>query len=73
MRLAEYLAASNLSDAEFADRVGVHKSTVGRWVAGAVRPAWDQLPKITAATDGQVTANDFVDDQGPAPVARKVA
>ena len=77
MRLADYLSANKLSAAEFAARIGVHRSTVSRWLepvreGGEVfRPSWDLLAKIRDATDGVVTANDFVDvvAAADAPVA----
>ena len=64
MRLAEWLNDRNMSAAEFADKLGVHRSTVGRWLNdGAVgsghRPSWEQLAKIKIITNGSVTANDF--------------
>ena len=67
MKLADYLNSRAMSAAEFADVLGVHRSTVSRWIEpvsdGDVvfRPSWEQIAKIREATQGQVTANDFVD------------
>ncbi|HRD79055.1 MAG TPA: helix-turn-helix transcriptional regulator [Hyphomicrobiaceae bacterium] len=67
MRLTDYLAQEKLSAAEFAARIGVHRSTVSRWIepviSGGVpfRPSWEQIAKIRDVTGGAVTANDFVD------------
>jgi DNA-binding transcriptional regulator YdaS (Cro superfamily) len=68
MKLAAWLNDRSMSAAEFADKVGVHRSTVGRWIDGEVKPSWDQLPKIQELTAGQVTPNDFR-DEGEAAVA----
>jgi transcriptional regulator with XRE-family HTH domain len=68
MKLEDYLTANALSAADFAERLGVHRGTVSRWIAQPkpgkprFRPSWEELTKISAATFGAVTANDFVDD-----------
>lgn len=73
MRLGEYLSAKGLSAAEFAARIGVHRSTVSRWLEPAdadgvvYRPSWEQCAKIRDETNGQVTADDFVDATSPPP------
>lgn len=67
MKLGDYLNGKNLSAAEFAAKIGVHRSTVSRWLepvgnAGEVfRPSWEQIVKIQDETGGAVTANDFVE------------
>ncbi len=65
MRLADYLAQKRMSATEFADLIGVNKSTVGRWLepvnGKTVRPSWEHLPKIVEITGGAVTANDFLE------------
>lgn len=68
MKLDDYLTANGLSAAEFAERMGVHRGTVSRWIKSPTpgkprfRPSWEELAKIAAITHGAVTANDFVDD-----------
>jgi transcriptional regulator with XRE-family HTH domain len=69
MKLAQYLSERRMSASEFADRVGKDRSTVGRWIDGSARPRWDDIPKITEATNGAVTADDFVVKPGPEPPA----
>lgn len=68
MKLSEWLHANNVSPAEFAGRLGVHRSTVGRWIdpRSGARPDWEVVPKITEATGGAVTANDFLGEEGRA-------
>ena len=68
MKLSEWLRSNDVSPADFAGRVGVHRSTVGRWIdpRSDAKPDWDVLPRIIEATDGAVTANDFLDGEGKA-------
>jgi hypothetical protein len=60
-KLAEWLRLREMSKSDFADAVGVDKSTVGRWIDGSAKPRWDQFPKIYEVTDGEVTPNCFAD------------
>lgn len=75
MTLSEFLAASNLSHADFASRVGVTKEAVRLWAVGARTPRPAAMLLIARATDGRVTANDFVrpDVFGPAPAGEAAA
>lgn len=69
MKLADYLKANNESAATFAEKIGVDKSTVSRWLEPTAdrvfRPRWAQIKKIEEVTGGLVTANDFVDPKVP--------
>ena len=67
MTLGDYLASNGLKASAFAARLGVDRSTVGRWLSGVQRPDWDTLEKIHAATGGAVTANDFMGTTTSAP------
>lgn len=60
MTLAEYLARNDLKAAELATRIGVSRQALSRYIKGERRPEWTLLRRITEATDGHVTANDFV-------------
>lgn len=60
MTLTEYLAANNLTASAFAERLDVPPSTVIRLIKGERSPRLELLRKIMAATDGEVTPNDFV-------------
>ena len=62
MKLAAYLKANNLSDAEFAALIGKDRTSVIRLRTGNTRPTWDTAEKIAAATNGAVTPNDFLDE-----------
>jgi len=60
MKLAAYLESQNITPEQFSDRVGVHKTTVYRWLRGARRPTDEgTLSRIYVETKGAVTANDF--------------
>lgn len=69
MQLAAYLAQEGLSATDFAKRIGVHRSTVSRWIAPATegrpvfRPSWEQIKTIREVTEGAVTATDFADSK----------
>ncbi len=73
MKLADYLEQNRMTAADFATLIGVHKSSVSRWVdpdssTGIEhRPGWDVLKKIKQVTDGQVTADDFMGDEQSTP------
>jgi transcriptional regulator with XRE-family HTH domain len=60
MRLAEYLENSKISPAEFSRLIGVSQASVSRYAAGLRFPEPDILVRIKSATDGAVTADDFL-------------
>ena len=66
MKLGSYLEQIQSKPSDFAALIGVHRSTVIRWVESEKmnvpqhRPSWGHLANIFAATKGAVTANDFV-------------
>lgn len=61
MKLNDYLEHKGIKPQEFADSMGVAMQSVYRWLNGERRPDWDLLPRLIELTDGEVTANDFVD------------
>jgi len=60
MTLNEYLTESNLKEADFGRLVGLSQSAINRLRRGESWPPADTAAKIRAATDGKVTANDFM-------------
>ena len=60
MKLSAYLRLTDTTMQAFAARIGVSNPTVHRWCHGKAFPAWEKIPAIEAATDGAVTAEDFV-------------
>ncbi|TRO96756.1 helix-turn-helix transcriptional regulator [Glycocaulis profundi] len=67
MTLSDWLKTSNVTPSAFADRIGVSRQAVHRYVEGDRIPRREVLTKINEATGGAVTANDFL---APQPEAR---
>lgn len=65
MKLATYMKRHNITRSDFAAKIGVDRVSVYRWETGKVFPI-RYIGKITAATKGAVTANDFVNIGGKA-------
>ncbi|ODA67640.1 hypothetical protein A7A08_01675 [Methyloligella halotolerans] len=68
MRLAQYLKSTGERPADFAKRIGRSPSTITRLLPGEDGtapkrlPGWQLLREIAKATQGAVTANDFLDE-----------
>lgn len=60
MQLQQYLETTQTSRAQFASEIGVSVETVRRYLSGERFPDWSVIPRIIAATNGNVTANDFI-------------
>jgi transcriptional regulator with XRE-family HTH domain len=60
MKISDWLAKADIADSEFADRIGVSRQALSRYKAGARTPRPNVLARIREATNGRVTANDFV-------------
>ncbi len=58
MTLIQFLKKSNITREQFAEMIGVDRVTVYRWETGKAFPI-RHMARITAATGGKVTANDF--------------
>ncbi|TZG28590.1 XRE family transcriptional regulator [Sphingomonas montanisoli] len=73
MQLMAYLTRENLTYSEFARRTGTpHARTIERIAKGARKPGNRMMPAIIAATNGEVTPNDFYDlprQASPASIA----
>lgn len=65
MKLSDYLAEKQIEKAAFAATLGVTMMAVHQWLAGTRIPRPEFIRKIADATDGLVTANDFVDYSAP--------
>ena len=60
MKLSDWLAQNNMNAAEFGRRLGLkYPRNVYRYINGRIPPP-EIIRQITAATDGAVTANDFM-------------
>lgn len=60
MRLSEYLANHQLNPEQFAQKVGVHPTTIYRLLSGATIPKRRNLMKIIEATGGEVDISDLM-------------
>ena len=58
MTLTDYLTDRQITEAVFADLIGVDQSTVNRLRKGQV-PSKQIMSRISAVTGGQVRADDF--------------
>ena len=61
MNLKTYLRREGIKHFEFAEQIGVSNVTISRWISGTNMPRPEQLKEIYHATQGRVTANDFLD------------
>lgn len=60
MTLTSWLSKTKISDTDFAERIGVTRQALWRYkVAGRI-PKPEIIARISKATNGKVTANDFV-------------
>lgn len=60
MTLSEYMKAHRLGEDAIAALIGCSSGAVRKWRYGQRMPRRDQLQRITQATAGEVTANDFM-------------
>lgn len=70
MKLDDYLTAHNLTDDAFANIIGRSQPTVNRLRRDQTKPDWETVRRITEATKGKVSANDFIP---PAPSHAEVS
>jgi DNA-binding transcriptional regulator YdaS (Cro superfamily) len=73
MKLRDYLSEKNLTYAQFGSLIGAGKSQVCRWAVGSRVPSLQMSIAIESATNGLVTARDFVPDRGNAGLVQKCA
>lgn len=59
MTLDEWLILRNLSETEFAERIGRSQASVNRYRHGLRLPDREAMIRIIETTGGAVTANDF--------------
>jgi len=64
MKIEAWLKQAGIADPDFADRIGVSRQALWRYKAGIRTPRPAVLVRIREATDGHVSANDFL---APAP------
>jgi len=59
MLLRDWLVENNLTQDDFAQRIGVKRETVSHWCRGRCRPAPRRISKIISVTQGKVTLDDL--------------
>lgn len=60
MKLADWMSQKSFDDDEVAALLGTDRATVSRIRREVNKPSWPLAAKIKAATDGSVTADDFL-------------
>lgn len=60
MRLDSYLEKNGISVESFAADIGVHRTSVYRFISGVAFPRASTIQRIIEITGGKVTANDFL-------------
>lgn len=69
MKLSDYLKVNGMTDAAFAEIIGVDRSSVTRMRARGQIPSAPVMQEIAAKTNGEVTANDFFGIPSPSEAA----
>jgi DNA-binding transcriptional regulator YdaS (Cro superfamily) len=59
MKLSDYLAARELSQQQFAEKLGVSQGMVHQWIAGRTPVAAQKAVLIEQTTGGEVTRKDL--------------
>ena len=65
MKLDRWLKRHKVSPEAFAKQIGVHETTVYRFIQGLSFPKSSNLRKIAEVTNGSVKANDFLNVERP--------
>lgn len=60
MKLADWLKQTKTRRNAFAVRIGVTASMITEYCEGRMWPGRDKMESIVRETDGEVTANDFL-------------
>lgn len=63
MKLAEYLHEHGIKRTDFAKEIGVSQSYVTQLCQGIIWPGRGIAERIVIATNGAVTANDFMNGE----------
>lgn len=69
MTLTSWLTKTNTSDADFAERIGVTRQALWRYKSAGRIPKPEIIARISRATNGKVTANDFMSARQPETAA----
>jgi transcriptional regulator with XRE-family HTH domain len=61
MKLSDWFKLTKRPKAAFAEDIGVTPQMISAYCNGAIWPTKERMRRIAAATDGAVTANDFME------------
>lgn len=61
MRLSDWFEQTKKQKREFAEEIGVTPQMISAYCSGKIWPSKERIRKISEATGGQVTANDFAE------------
>ena len=61
MTLSDYMAKKEMTEAQMAALVGCSQSTINRIKSGRFAPGLDLMVRVSVATHGKVTPNDFAE------------
>ena len=64
MKLDQWLEANAMTEADFAERIGVSQPTISRIRRGVCKPSLDTIAKIEDYTKNKVTVDDFLGEPG---------
>lgn len=67
--LRDWLTREGIGIGEFADRIGVTRVTMSRYLAGKRLPRPHIMRRIQAATRGEVTPNDWIAPADASPIS----
>ena len=62
MNICEYLQKHDLSQDEFAKKVGVSQGLVWQWINGKTKVRAERVAGIEEATNGEITRHDLRSD-----------
>lgn len=62
MTLKEYITSKELSPEQMAEKLDCSPGAVRKWLSHERTPRPDQMRRITLATGGKVTPNDFIQE-----------
>lgn len=61
MKLKNWLELKGMNQSQFAEQIGVHRSTVYRYLSGDITPLFPEMvTAIDEATEGAVSALDWM-------------
>ena len=60
MKLVKYLEKHNITQSNFAKRLGISHQTVNYWISGSREPSLANIRAVYNKTAGEVTANDWI-------------